>query len=660
MTPPQPHHRRTALQDATQIPELLLLMAPHWTHKDLNVCIQVCRTWHQALTPFLWHTIDDRLLGWPRILASHDTFTRSSSSPGLKGYFWILSGFNRYGHLIRHLRLSWRILVDIAFGTGVCTRLESLETFNMALNRTRKEQDELRRLSNLSIADGGLTYDQRRNVAVAGPLLSPDFKGVFTPSEIEWRSVEEQKRDWMTAQNFWSLVMANKATLRTLRLDRSLDSLAHLDTDFLLHTLATLPHLKELDNTLVKIDIRNVLDQLPSLRCNRSSNYELPFQVLTKSYDHLHALEIYNPLPSKTFFSLLCHLPNLEDLRISEFVRREHFVDNPEAMLNNTPTRLKGLHIMSGAAHLGPRLAERIIPWVPLLTSFTIDRLQDETAEALFIHCKNLETIRQSDDGCTLYEIRYDNLRPVNATHPPENTSRPTSKLFKLLQDYPSLKILDRIDQRLVAADLLAQTWPPLTKLQVFRCQIVNVNRLTPSEETMLTHTSPSWLPRPNEALTLIAKHTQSITLQKAILSRLGTLTNLRVLDLGYEWRDVWADSRSDCPRYTSNAQEYVNYGTPYKNTLELTLSTGLTHLSELRHLQVFGFEGVDHRIGKQELEWMAVHWPKLKIMRGLQEDDHLVQIEPDPVKTELRRHMEMLRPDVKHESLSRQGSRKV
>ncbi|KAF9538826.1 hypothetical protein EC957_006174 [Mortierella hygrophila] len=658
MTPPQPHRRRKPLQDATQIPELLLLMAPHWAPQDLNVCIQVCRTWHQILAPFLWNTIDDRLLAWPRILASHDTFTLSSSSPGVKGYFWIQSGFTRYGHLIRHLRLSWRVLVDIAFGTGVCTRLESLETFNLALHRTRKEQEELRRLSNLSIADGGMTYDQRRNAAVEGPLLSPDFEGVFSPSEIEWRSVEEQKRDWSTAQNFWSLVMVNKATLRTLRLDRSLDSLAHLDTNFLLDTLATLPHLTELDNTLLKIDIRDVLDRLPSLRSNRSSNYELPFQVLTKSYDHLRALEIYNPLPSRTFFSLLSCLHNLEDLRISEFVRRELFVDNPETMLNNTPTRLKGLHIMSGAAHLGPRLAERIIPWIPLLTSFTIDRLQDETAEALFIHCKNLEIIRQSDDGCTLYDIQYDSLRPIN----PDNIPRPTSKLFKLLQDYPSLKILDRIDQRLVAADLLAQTWAPLTKLKVFRCQIVNVNRLTPSEETMLTHTSPSWLPRPNEALTLITKHTQSIALQKAILSRLGTLTNLRVLDLGYEWRDVWADSRSrsECRRYTSNTQEYIRYGTPYKNTLELTLSTGLTYLSELRHLQVFGFEGVDHRIGKQELEWMAIHWPKLKIMRGLQGDDHLVQIEPDPVKTELRRHMEMLRPDVKHESLSRQGSRKM
>ncbi|KAG0298907.1 hypothetical protein BGZ96_004214 [Linnemannia gamsii] len=627
-------------------------MAAHWTPQDLYACVQVCRIWHQTLTPFLWHTIDDRLYAWPRLLATHDTFTLNC--PGFKGYFRILSAFTRYGHHIRHLRLSWRALIDIVFVAGSCTQLQSLSTFNLAVNRTTKEREEIRRLANLSIDNGGLTYDEHRNLAVEGPLLSPEFAGVFSPSEIEWRSVQEQQRDWVTAQNFWSLVLENRQTLRSLRLDRSLDSLAHLESttnDFFFSTLASLPHLTELDNALLETDLRDVLERLPNLRCNRSSNLELHNQVLPKAYDHLRALQIYNSVPSRTFFSLLARLPNLEDLRISEFVRREHFIDNPQTILNNTPTRLKGLHIMSGAGHHGRRIAQHIIPWVPLLTSFTIDRLYDVIAEALFTHCKHLENIRQSDDGCTLFEIQYGENQPLGAL---------TSKLFKLLRDYPSLRVLDRIEQRLVAADLVAQDWLPLNNLEVFRCQIVDVDRLTPSEEETVVQSS-SWFYSITQNSTLSSKHTQSITLQKDILSRLGTLTNLRVLDLGYEWRDIWADSRRDTVRrYTYLGQEYVNYGAPFKNTLELTLATGLDQLSRLRHLEVFGFEGVDHRIGKEELEWIAVHWPKLKVMRGLQEDDHLEKIEPDPVKTELRLHMEWLRPDVKHESLSRQGSRKV
>lgn len=648
-------HRHT-VQDGTQIPELLLLIAAHLTPQDLYASIQVCRTWHQTFTPFLWHTIDDRLYAWPRLLAIHDTFT----SPGLKGYFRILSAFTRYGHHIRHLRLSWRTLIDIAFVAGSCTQLQSLSTFNLAVNRTTREQEEIRRLLNLSVEDGGQTYDERRNLAVEGPLLSPEFAGVFSPSEIHCRSLQQQQQDWVTAQNFWSLVQANLQTLRSLRLDRSLDSLAHLEstTDFFFSTLASLPHLTELDNTLVKTDLRDVLELLPNLRCNRSSNLELHNQVLSKTYDHLHVLQIYNQVPSRTFFSLLSRLPNLEDLRISEFVRREHFIDDPSTILNNTPTRLKGLHIMSGAGHHGRRIAQHIIPWVPLLTSFTVDYLHDVVVESLFNHCKHLETIRQSDDGCTLFQIQYNDQFPPEV--PPVEDLLPTSKLFKLLRDYPSLRVLDRIEQRLVAADLVAQDWLPLNKLEVFRCQIVHVDRLTTSEEDMVVKSSSSWFSRVSTASTLFEKHTQSIALQKDILSRLGTLTNLRVLDLGYEWRDIWADTRPDTLRYKHLGQEYINYGTPFKNTLQLTLATGLDQLSRLHHLEVFGFEGVDHRIGKEELEWMAVHWLKLKVMRGLQEDDHLEMIEPDPVKTELRLHMEMLRPDVKHESLSRQGSRKV
>ena len=111
-------------------------MGPHLSTPDLHSCVLVCRVWHQTFIRFLWHTVDDRLHTWPRILSAYDVVV--TTSPGLKGYFQILAGFTRYGHYIRHLRLSWRILIVIAFVTGVCTRLEFLSTYNLSLNRTRK------------------------------------------------------------------------------------------------------------------------------------------------------------------------------------------------------------------------------------------------------------------------------------------------------------------------------------------------------------------------------------------------------------------------------------------------------------------------------------------------------------------------------------------
>ncbi|KAG0379573.1 hypothetical protein BGX24_012608 [Mortierella sp. AD032] len=538
---------------------------------------------------------------------------------------------------------------------------DTLATGNLGVNRTRREQEELRRLSDLSVEQGGLTYDQRRIPAKTGPLLSAQLEGVFVPSEIEWRTVKEQQQDWLTVQNFWGLVQMNASTLRSLRLDRSLDSLAHLRaTEFFFVTLAGLPKLQELDNALLQVGLTQVLERLPNVRSHRLSIFELHNHVLPKTYTHLCALEIYGPLSSITFFSLLGRLTNLEDLKVSEFVRREQFPNNPgPSYLNNTPVRLKRLHIMSGAANLGANLATHILPWVPLLTTFTIDRIEDGIAEALWTHCKHLDTILHSDDGHTLFEINYD-----RANRP----TLPTSKLYKILNGFRGLKVMDRIDQRIAASDLIAQDWTFLNnnnsnnsngpKLQVFRCQIVNIDRLTRTEEEVLvaltasaSSSSSSSMPtRLNEGMSsdLVNKHTRSKKLQHQILSCLGMFTSLRVLDLGYEWRDVWAYTRSETPR-----TGFIPYSKPLEQTLELSLTTGgLTRLAGLKLLEVFGFEGVDHRIGKPELEWMAKSWPMLKVMRGLQEAD-LIRIKPDPVKTALRLFMLMLRPDVKHESLA-------
>ncbi|KAF9924574.1 hypothetical protein FBU30_005492 [Linnemannia zychae] len=77
---------------------------------------------------------------------------------------------------------------------------------------------------------------------------------------------------------------------------------------------------------------------------------------------------------------------------------------------------------------------------------------------------------------------------------------------------------------------------------------------------------------------------------------------------------------------------------------MELSLETGLDQLSDLVELEVFGFEGINHRIGKMEIKWIAAHWPRLRVMRGLQEDS-LDMLEPDYERAELRKYMQELRP---------------
>lgn len=45
-------------------------------------------------------------------------------------------------------------------------------------------------------------------------------------------------------------------------------------------------------------------------------------------------------------------------------------------------------------------------------------------------------------------------------------------------------------------------------------------------------------------------------------------------------------------------------------NPMELSLSSGLGRLATLKRIEVLGFEILNHRIGKAELDWMTSTWP--------------------------------------------------
>lgn len=112
---------------------------------------------------------------------------------------------------------------------------------------------------------------------------------------------------------------------------------------------------------------------------------------------------------------------------------------------------------------------------------------------------------------------------------------------------------------------------------------------------------------------TVMRDYWQSRDQQRRILDRIARLTQLRVLDLDTEERPV------------SFYDEFDNIcaatlGPPTFDTLELRLGAGFGSLSALSRLEVFDFEGMNHRIGDWELAWMATTWPKLRTLHGLQE----------------------------------------
>ncbi|KAG0009628.1 hypothetical protein BGZ81_003282, partial [Podila clonocystis] len=66
----------------------------------------------------------------------------------------------------------------------------------------------------------------------------------------------------------------------------------------------------------------------------------------------------------------------------------------------------------------------------------------------------------------------------------------------------------------------------------------------------------------------------------------------------------------------------------------------------------MIGFECLNHRIGRAELEWMAKSWPKLNLTIVL-DKERLYDIEPSQERAALEEYFQQLRPDVVHDSFT-------
>ncbi|KAF9119011.1 hypothetical protein BGX30_004147, partial [Mortierella sp. GBA39] len=195
-------------------------------------------------------------------------------------------------------------------------------------------------------------------------------------------------------------------------------------------------------------------------------------------------------------------------------------------------------------------------------------------------------------------------------------------------------------------------------RLETFRCQVVGLERLytdTTSVAGWILELAGAGRGETAGVLTTTENIDEQLqALQINVFEQLARLTRLKILDLGYAWRNPNAATEA-APRFYQNFTDeklYVNHGNPIEGTLDLSPESGLDRLSTLTQLEVSGFEGVDFKLDRSELEWMASHWPRLKVPRGLQRDDSLPRIEVDVRKAELRRFLRKLRPEVKHAGL--------
>ncbi|KAG0280239.1 hypothetical protein BGZ95_010838 [Linnemannia exigua] len=639
-------------EDVVRLPEIVALLGPYLKAPDLFSCIQVCHLWKYLLTPWLWRSIDDSKYSWPDILTKH----KDPEAQGHKDKEWIRAIFAKYGHHIRELTSQWGVILEIANLSGVCGQLESLRTGDLSTSKTRDDYADNSAIgggTNAGSEGGSMTvyrYQGRtepQQEAATGPLISPIFEGILAPRQSQYRTLARQKQDWATAQHFWLLVRQNTQSLFSLRLDVSQNWLCSISKDFIMDTLAALENLVNLENDMVDLNPNILLERLPGLLSYRTwSKYMQHDNMLTRPFNQLVYLELWGNIPTRTFFTLLKYLPKLETLRMDGFRGVVDFETEGHLILDNIPSQLKTLRFCNPSAKVDEQIANLVIPWLPHLTEISLTQLHPAIARALGTHCRKLEVVKQINDGVSIHHY-HTGFKPLVNT------------VGILLRECASLKVFDGIHHTLEANHMLQYPWA-CRELETFRCQIVGIPRLTAMEQKFLDtkiksptngndgnnsngNSTNNTMSRP----ALIEKQQRSHELQHQVMDHLAALTNLTVLDLGYEYRDI-VGSQYQRQEDPESPLEFI--GDPTPDTLELTLATGLDRLSALTRLEIFGFEGVNHRIGEQELEWMATHWPKLKVLRGLHKDD-LPNVE-DLERTKLREFMQELRVDVRHATL--------
>ncbi|KAF9119029.1 hypothetical protein BGW39_000664 [Mortierella sp. 14UC] len=377
--------------------------------------------------------------------------------------------------------------------------------------------------------------------------------------------------------------------------------------EFVIESLALLKALKVLDLGRLCVDAMRLLKRLPGLRRLYVHEVEPPSSLPDTVVDNsvlstsMQVLKSNSGLYFGPLLQLLTRLPLLEDLSCA------------------------WLHLYE----------------LPDLTHLDVSRVFPETLKALWTSCPNLESLVKGPLYLSMNEFEAAREEAIC-----DRVSR--------------LQHVDAVQYE-IEADMMLKTAWPCKGLKTLRCRIVGVNRLSQEEQDLVDayyqdHSNSSGDPDSVRQYgdvddrTTAALERQWICRQQQeqVYNKLAQLTDLQVLDLGAEWRDF----RLVLPALASGEEPgpTIDFGLPNPLSLELSLASGVAQLSALQKLEVFGFEGVNHRICREELEKMAGWWPRLKMMRGFQIDLFSQYEKEDKNKTELRKYMMTLRPDVEHE----------
>ncbi|KAF9093999.1 hypothetical protein BGX23_002624 [Mortierella sp. AD031] len=614
--------------------------------------------------PSLWRSIDDSTHSWPYILGqitnprspttSNDT-TNNRDSDLDKDRDWLLVVFKKYGQHIRDLKIQCALVLDAASQGCTCTELHSLvlkmdgqQAEGPPLVPLPRPPPVLRQpilgfvggfggfggagpvagVAGFGNAQAGGTDAAGTAVPVAGGFGVP-----LVPLTV----------------NFGAASVLSQET--TLELVNGLSEALFPD------------HLTKADETLSSNIPRSRDKQgfhtsgsIPSI-CGISSGSTQDSFDSTLPGTVFQELKIFSPSIEIEFWRLLELLPpGIESLSIGYelFPLPDPLPEinpNLRSLSARGNTTIAGLHELLG---IFPNLETLELDCIANDSGSTGHQLPPPPFEGHSLRRLQTETEEMLNEEVTLYlRERMPQIESFRTTHQPQyiDEGRPESDpANQFLVTNRHLKEFDSIQHHLWVDDMLRQPWACMG-LEWLTCRIVGVDRLFPEEEDIVTRVMATGysVELSAEESGAVEKFNRCRAQHHGVYDRLASLTRLKHLDFGYENRYIWT-SKSEEYYTAEDGEEYLEYNGPVFDTLELTLESGLGRLAALRDLEMFGFECVNHRIGRAELDWMAKSWPKLKLMYGL--DRERLYIEPSKERAALRKYFLELRPDVVHDSL--------
>jgi len=131
--------------------------------------------------------------------------------------------------------------------------------------------------------------------------------------------------------------------------------------------------------------------------------------------------------------------------------------------------------------------------------------------------------------------------------------------------------------------------------------------------------------------------------MQHKVFSRLAHFTRLQELHLGF----METSTRTHYPQLLDlHNRKCAFVDVPVPDTLEFSLESGFDELASLRELRSITIKGNHHMIGAIELDWMAEHWPMLRLVSGVDRFGHQLSTPGRNVRG-LKEHMRKIQPRI-------------